>query len=45
MNVASTAHGAITLNYKQATLESLRIKSHCGNKTFFNLDSNICTNV
>lgn len=26
MNVASTTHGAITLSYKQAKLESLRIK-------------------
>jgi hypothetical protein len=35
MNVASIAHGAITLNYKQAALESLEIKTHCGKKNIF----------
>jgi hypothetical protein len=35
-NVASTAHEAITLNYKQATLESLRI-NHIVEKRHFSI--------
>jgi hypothetical protein len=45
MNVASIAHAAITLNYQQATLESLSINHNVEKSHFFNLDSNICTNV
>jgi len=36
MNVASIAHGAMTLNYKQATLESLRI-NHIVRKRHFSI--------
>ncbi len=36
MNVASIAHGAMTLNYKQATLESFRI-NHIVKKRHFSI--------